>query len=148
MSVSQTENQSNSQTTNQSADKSVSQSVSDPTGQPATSPSVPQYATFMREARCSYLVGQTQIDIQPLWLHTLLQPRHRRLPSRCSASNTHSEISDIPSAESGKFRSQCDAQLTASFLPLYPKTHNFCPQDTDFFFCTGNTDAVGSPKSW
>jgi hypothetical protein len=62
----------------------------------------------------------------------LLQSRHRRLPSWRSASNTHSEILDIPSEESGKFRSQCDSQLTASFLPLCPKTHIFCPQDVVF----------------
>lgn len=138
MSVSEIENQSNSHPTSQPVSQSFSQW--------ASHQSVRQYTTLTREAGSSYLVGRTQIDIQPLWLHTLLQPRHRHLPSRCSASNTHSAIIDVPSAQSGKIRSQCDAQLTANFLPLCPKTHNFCPQDLGFLFCTGNTDAVGSTK--
>ena len=111
-------------------------SVSQPVSQPDSSQSVCQYDTFMQEAGSSYLVGRTQIDIQPLWLHTSLHSRHRRLPSRRSASNRHVEVSDIPSAVSEKFSSQCNAQLMAVVSRLCPKTRNFCPRDIGFSFCT------------
>lgn len=99
--------------TSQSVSQSLSRSVSQ---------SVCQYDTFMQEAGSSYLVGRTQIDIQPPWLHTSLHSRHRRLPSRRSASNRHVEVSDIPSAVSEKFSSQCNAQLMAVVLRLCSKT--------------------------
>jgi hypothetical protein len=52
----------------------------------------------------------------------------------------------MPSAVSGKFRSQCEVQLTAGEPALCPKTRNFCPKEVGFLFCTGNREAAGSPK--